>query len=75
MQTDGYAVYDNTCARDGIVYVGCFAHARATLYSLVETARLNGAQPYLYLKHLFEKLPYVVTREDLEKLLPLYFYR
>lgn len=49
------------------------AHASAALYSLVETAKLNGAQPYLYLKHLFEKLPYAVTRKDREKLLPINF--
>jgi transposase len=49
------------------------AHASAALYSLVETAKVNGVQPYLYLKHLFEKVPYAVTREDREKLLPLYF--
>lgn len=40
------------------------AHAGATLYSLVETAKPNVIQPYRYLKHLFERLPYAVNRED-----------
>ena len=46
------------------------AHASAALFSLVETAKANALQPYLYLKYLFEKFPYAETKEDREKLLP-----
>jgi transposase len=34
------------------------AHATATLYSLVETAKACGLEPYHYLRHIFEKIPY-----------------
>jgi transposase len=46
------------------------ATASATLYSMVETAKINGLEPYKYLTELFEKLPTADTREALAKLLP-----
>jgi transposase len=46
------------------------ADASATLYSLVETAKANGLEPYRYLKFLFEKLPLVKSNEELKALLP-----
>lgn len=46
------------------------AHAAATLYSLVETAKACGLEPYHYLRHLFEKLPYARSEEDHRALLP-----
>ena len=33
------------------------AKASATIYSLIETAKANGLNPYEYLLHIFEKLP------------------
>jgi len=33
------------------------AYTSAVIYSLVETALANGADPYLYLKYLFEEMP------------------
>jgi len=48
------------------------AHASATLYSLVETAKANGLESYQYLNFLFERLPYAQTEEDYRKLLPMY---
>jgi hypothetical protein len=33
------------------------AEASATLYSLIETAKANGLEPYAYLRHLFTQLP------------------
>jgi transposase len=33
------------------------AHAAATFYSLIETAKASCLDPYQYLRHLFEKLP------------------
>jgi len=46
------------------------ATASATLYSMVETAKINGLEPYKYLTELFEKLPTADTPEALATLLP-----
>ena len=46
------------------------ADASARLYSLIETARANGLEPYAYLRHVFTELPKAVTAEDIEALLP-----
>lgn len=46
------------------------ARSSATLYSLVETAKANGLEPYRYLRFLFERLPYAKTPEDYKKLAP-----
>ncbi len=47
------------------------ARASATLYSLVETAKANGLEPYAYLKNLFEQLPLATCVEHFEALLPI----
>jgi transposase len=46
------------------------ANASASLYSLVETAKVNGLEPYAYLKHLFTLLPQAESLEDIDALLP-----
>jgi hypothetical protein len=46
------------------------AKASATLFSLIETAKACGKDPYHYLLNLFEKLPYAESEADLEALLP-----
>jgi transposase len=46
------------------------AHASATLYSLIETAKANGIEPYRYLRYLFIKLPLAQSREDYLSLAP-----
>jgi transposase len=46
------------------------AHASASLYSLVETAKASGIEPYSYLRHLFTALPSTSTVEQFEALLP-----
>jgi len=46
------------------------ARASASLYSLIETAKANGLEPYSYLKYIFEKLPHAKTLEEYEALLP-----
>lgn len=46
------------------------AKARANLYSLIETAKANGLEPYTYLKRVFTELPNAQSYEDVEKLLP-----
>jgi transposase len=48
------------------------AAASATLYTLIETAKANGLEPYRYLRFLFEKLPKAKSREDYKALLPPY---
>jgi transposase len=45
-------------------------NASANLYSLIETAKVNGLEPYAYLRHLFTELPKVETVEAIEALLP-----
>ena len=47
------------------------ALASANLYSLIETAKANGTEPYGYLKSVFTALPNAATVEDIEALLPL----
>lgn len=55
------------------------AAASAAIYSLIESAKLNGLEPYRYLRALFERLPllgpppvYDATREQYRALLPQY---
>jgi hypothetical protein len=42
----------------------------ANLYSLVESAKANGIDPYPYLVALFRALPLATTVDDYEALLP-----
>jgi len=46
------------------------ATASANLYSLIETAKANGLEPYAYLKKIFSDLPNAKTVEEVEKCLP-----
>jgi transposase len=46
------------------------AHASALFYSLIETAKANGLEPYSYFLYLFDRLPYAATQEDYKQLLP-----
>ena len=46
------------------------ATASAQLYSLVETAKANGQEPYAWLRHVLERLPQATVVEDYEALLP-----
>jgi transposase len=46
------------------------AKATAVLYSLVESAKACGLEPYKYLTHLFEHLPEASTEAQIKKLLP-----
>ena len=47
------------------------AKSSANLYSLIETAKANGIEPYAYLKMIFTKLPQVSSIEEIEELLPI----
>jgi len=46
------------------------ANASANLYSLVQTCKANGIDPYRYLSALFIALPNATTVDDYEALLP-----
>lgn len=46
------------------------ATASANLYSLVETAKAGGHDPYSYLRHIFKELPAASSVEAYEALLP-----
>ncbi len=58
--------------RKNWLFSGCprGAHASATLFSLIETAKANGIEPYRYLRYLFTKLPLVQTEDEYRSLLP-----
>ncbi|MEO8407696.1 MAG: IS66 family transposase [Oxalobacteraceae bacterium] len=49
------------------------AHASAVIYSLVETAKANGVEPYTWLRCVLRELPAAKTVEDVEALLPWNF--
>lgn len=46
------------------------AEASARLYSLIETAKASGLEPYAYLRRVFAELPKATTLADVEALLP-----
>lgn len=46
------------------------AHASAALYSLIETAKASGLEPFTYLRHLYTHMPAAATVEQIEALLP-----
>jgi transposase len=46
------------------------AQASAGLYSLIETAKANGLEPYAYLRLVFTEIPRTTTLDDVEALLP-----
>ena len=49
------------------------ATASARLYSLIETAKANGLEPYAYLKRVFDELPAAISADDddaITRLLP-----
>ena len=46
------------------------AKASATLYSLIETAKANGLDPYTYMRELIAKIPQAQSIADFQALLP-----
>ena len=47
------------------------AESSALFYSLIETARANGLEPYRYLKYLFEEYQKADSDEEISALLPM----
>lgn len=50
------------------------AHASAVIYSLLQTAKANGLEPYTWLRHVMRDLPAAKTVEDFDALLPWNFH-
>jgi hypothetical protein len=46
------------------------ANASAIIYSMVETAKANGLDPYAWLRRVMRDLPSARTVEEVETLLP-----
>ena len=46
------------------------ARASATFFTLIETAKANGLEPYAYLRYIFKNLPLATSEQDLKALLP-----
>ena len=46
------------------------ARASATIYSLIETAKANGVEPFAYLHYVLQHIGNAKTVEDIEALLP-----
>lgn len=46
------------------------ANSSANIYSVIQTAKANGLEPFTYLKHVLTELPKAETVEDIERLLP-----
>ncbi len=47
------------------------AAASAMYYSIIETAKANGLEPFDYLSKMLDKLPQAETLEDYQRLLPI----
>lgn len=56
-------------------YTPSGAGASAFFYSLIETAKANGLEPYWYLRYLFQNIIRVKTENEMQKLLPQYVDR
>jgi transposase len=48
------------------------AHASAALYSIIQTAKANGYEPFKYLSYIFSQIPLCQNKEDFKTLLPQY---
>ncbi len=46
------------------------SHASATLYSVIESAKACGHEPYKYLNYIFERVPALKSDESQRHLLP-----
>lgn len=46
------------------------AEASAGIYSIIETAKANGLEPYWYMRYLFEKLPACKDDDEIKLIMP-----
>jgi transposase len=75
----GYLAFDNNVAerlvkvpaigRKNYLFVGSErgGHGAAVMYSLVSSAKINGVEPFAWLRHLFTRLPYYRHREAFQQ--------
>lgn len=81
IENGDYPISNNACeneirpfvvARKGFLFADTVsgAHASANLYSLVQSARANGIDPYRYLTWLLRGLPLAQSVDDYAALLP-----
>ncbi len=56
-----------------LIFPPAGADASAIHYSLIETAKTHGLEPYAYLNAVFKALPYADTIDKIEDLLPWNF--
>ena len=59
VQCDGYAAYNRLAARPG----------QAILYTIIESCRRRGVEPFAYLKDVLTRLPQM-TNKQVAQLLP-----
>lgn len=66
------AIHPFVVGRQGWLFADTQAGARssALIYSLVETAKANRLEPYLWLRNVLRALPAAQTVDDFEALLP-----
>ena len=50
------------------------AHSSAAIFSLLQTAKANGIDPYLWLRRVLRELPAAKTVDEIEALLPWNFH-
>ena len=48
------------------------ANASCNIYSLLETAKMNGLEPYNYFRYILEKIPRIKNNIELAELLPIH---
>jgi transposase len=51
------------------------ADAAAIMFSIIETAKANGIEPYAYLRFLFKQLPLATSKAEIRALLPQFVDR
>ena len=49
------------------------AHASSVIYSLIQTCKIHGVEPYAYFTHVLKNIPYATTQEELTALLPFHY--
>ena len=71
------AIRPFVCGRRNWLFSGSpeGAHATCAMFTLIETAKSNKLNPYVYLEYIFDQLAYVSTIEDFRKLLPTHIDR
>lgn len=51
------------------------AHASSVIYSLIQTCKIHGIEPYAYFTHVLKNIPHATTAEALAALLPFNYLK